>query len=393
MLSVGASQSLSSLTNLIPALLIARLESPGTVGHWAVGMAALQLCQGIARSASAEVAQVHVALKRIERSTLLAAVAPAVWVATLSGPIVLLVSKVLADSNSHLALAVAAASTVVIPTENLRSVYLATGNPIEGAKEDARWLLGTVISLAIVRIAADLTAATITLSWAAYPAVRTLLIARLFLLLPASRMAARCWVREHRKAMGSYILELGAMQLAGPILLLAFSPVLGAAEIGIFRSALVLTAPQNLLLSFLTVLTIPVLAGRAREGRSSKNVVLAVSSIGLGLGLAWWVVLQSSGLGDVLLGANYQLVHETAGVLVGAVAVASASSGAMMALRASQCIRLSVAARWAGAIAIFLGAAVFTAVAPTAERLASALLAGNAAGLLVWWSAWYVSGR
>jgi O-antigen/teichoic acid export membrane protein len=318
-------QVVSSASNLLAVLLVARSLDADGFGRFALAYAIVVASLGVSRSwfgtrlslvsdpaaVAAEVRRAAGALVVLAQLLALAVLVPS-WLLTAGADPVVLV-------------AVALAAPVVCLQDALRFGAVSQGRPAVALASDAVWL---VVLVAALPLAGRAGAGAVLGLWLG-AAVAALLVAAVALrVAPDLRGAGRYLRTRHATSESlSYgtLVTLGA----GLVVTSTVTVALGPAAAGALRGASTLMGPLNVLHGFVNIALTPALLRRGRSGdvRSCAAVAAALVAV-----VAVWgavLLLLPDAWGRVLLGASWDgasgvlafTVAEYVGVMVAVAAV------------------------------------------------------------------------
>ena len=380
--AVLVDQALSSVSNLLAVVLVARVLSPAEFGYFALGYAILTLTLGLSRAYFGS----RISLAPDADSARRVTSALVAGMLVLSPVVVLVVLAVATAATGGraplIALVVALATPVVCIQDALRFGAIAGGRPYVALSSDALWI--AVMAVPFV-LPFELSAPGALTVWAC-AAVAALLVA---LVGFRERPVLRAGLAElrRREAVGS-ALTVGAVATTAATLLvlLVVSRALGPAAVGSLRGASTAMGPVNVLFAFTAVGLTPVLVQRARGG--DRRFCAVVGSVTVGLVLLWGLVLLlvPERLGATAFGESWTGIRSVLAWTVGEYVWIAVGAAAVLGLKVQQ--------RAGGLIATRIGTASLTVLVGTLAALvvgdvqavaaAFALSAGVGAAT-AWW--------
>jgi O-antigen/teichoic acid export membrane protein len=313
-------QVLSSGTQLLLIVLVARQADPATFGAVSVALLAHGFLLGVMRAAIGEVVLLRCRADRpaagfeARRGLFLAMVA-----ATAAALGYLGAAAVIGGQVGHFLLVMALAGPLISAQDLLRYVAYGSGRVDQAVVTDAVWFVVQVAASAVVLAAGDATPTRLILAWVLGAGAGWLSLAVPDRLWPRP-VAVRRWWAEERARSGGFLADFlvaNGMWQSSFLLLSALMPL---EELGALRVAIVSVSPLANLVAGVRTLGLAHLAGlRAHPVRACRRA----AQIGLGLAAAAAVY----GVGLVLLPDRWgsQLFGDTwaeAVALVGIVAAA-----------------------------------------------------------------------
>jgi O-antigen/teichoic acid export membrane protein len=375
-------QALSSVSNLLAVVLVARVLTPAEFGYFSLGYAILTLTLGLSRAYFGS--RISLAPDVEEARRITSALVAGMLVLS---PLVVLV--VLAGATAAtggqaplIALVVALATPVVCIQDALRFGAVAGGRPWVALVSDALWIL--VMAVPFV-LSSQLSAPAALTLWGS--AAGAALLVALLGFGERPRLRAGLSELRRREAVGS-ALTLGAVATTAATLLvlLAVSRALGPAAAGSLRGASTAMGPVNVLFAFTAVGLTPVLVQRERRG--DRRFCARVGAMTVGLVLLWGLVLLllPERLGAAAFGESYLGIRSVLAWTVGEYVWIAVAAAAVLGLKVRQGA--------SGLIVTRIGTATLTVLAGTAAALfvghvqavaAAFVLSAAAGAVTAWW--------
>lgn len=380
--AVLVDQGLSSVSNLLAVVLVARVLTPSDFGRFALGYAVLTLTLGLSRTyfgSRISLAPTQQAARRLTRALVAAMLALSPFVALL----VFGVTTVATEGRAPMIAAICALATPVVCVQDaIRFGASAGGRPWAALSSDAVWILAMVLPFLL---GIEMSAVTALTLWA-LAAVAALAVA---LVAFRERPRLRDGLQElrRRENVGAS-LTLGAVvsSISGFLVLLVVARTLGPAATGALRGASTAMGPVNVMLAFCGLGLTPLLVRRARS--EDRRFCLVLAAVMAGLVLSWGVVLHllPDGVGAALLGDSWAGVRSILGwtvvEYVFIVASAAATLGLKVRLRAGRLFRLRVVA----ALATGLLGTLAVTLDDVSDVAAALALSAAVAATASWWS-------
>lgn len=325
-------QGLSSISNLLAVVLVARVLSPADFGYFALGYAVLTLMLGLSRAYFGS--RISLAPDQQSARQLTGAlVAGMLVVSPLVVVVVLLLSSAATRGQAPLiTLIVACATPIVCIQDVLRFGAAAGGRPWAALLSDAVWICAMALPLlAGVRLAAT---AVLTL-WACAAAVAAVVALVAFGERPQLHAGLR-ELRRREDVGGSLTLGAVATTCATFVVLLVVSRLLGPVAVGSLRGASTAMGPVNVLLAFTALGITPVLVRRPRAG--DRRFCASVAAVTVTLVLAWGMVLLllPDSMGEALFGSSWSGINSVLGWTVTEYVWIAVSAAAVLGLKVRQ---------------------------------------------------------
>ena len=380
-------QFISSSSNLVLTVLIAKSVSSDDFGRFALIWALYWLCLGGFRAFISEpmliVSQDDI---RNVIDTSRATTGVTVMVAILLSAVVVCVSVAI-GSVAYGFLTFGLVLPGIMWQDSLRYSYIMKGEARRAFAIDSIWLVLITIAgaqlwsmhakhiyewVAAWGIAGTMSAAFGILLWGPKP----------------SMTSGTAWIRKHHtvsvQMLSEFMISSGISQL-----IVFFIPLVSSLIVlGALKAAQVATSPINLLFSSLMVVVLPTIARAHNEGRNQQVVQIgrtfawgaAIAALGWTLGLEF----LPSHVGHIFLGSNWTDGRTIAPIIALQTGVSGVGVGALVILRATRRIALSVIAR-IFSIPISIGLPLLGASLWGEKGLAFGILTSSAILSTIYW--------
>jgi O-antigen/teichoic acid export membrane protein len=390
-----ADQVLSSGTQLLLIVLIARMVDPTTFGAVSVALLVHGFLLGVVRAAIAEVVLLR-CRARLSESRREARVGSYLTLSAggIAGVGLLCVGLAVGGEVGHYLQLVALAAPAVYTQDLLRYVAYGTGQIGLAITIDGIWI-GVQVLLSIVLIGAgEATPSLLVVAWIAGAVAGAAAGALLLRLCPRPVALGRWWVEERARSGGfvtDFLVANGLMQ--GSFILL--SVLLPLDEFGGLRAAFLCLSPLANLLASVRTLTLAHLAGlRGHPARARWRAIQAALALGAtGALYAIGLIFLPDRWGSELFGQTWDEAIGLVGILAVAEMVRLGSFAAIdlvKALGSPMDLVRTRAVSSAGAVTGLLVGAI--AAGPRGAVVGT--VAGNLLITTVWWRrAWIVSDR
>ena len=381
---VVADQAVSSLGNVIVAIIVARVASPEQFGAFSVAMVAYQVATGAVRAVvgepwlSAHSTDEPAAHRRASADLLRAGLATSVA----AGLLVAAFGLVAGGAPRGPLLVLALIFPVLGVQDGLRFVAV-VDRPRVALASDLAWLVAVVPLLAMAPDGAG--PAWFVAAWGA-GAVVGLAVAVAALDVPFDGGSARRWLDEHREMSGAFFGEFATARAAGQLVLLGLGAIAGLAALGAVRAAQVFYGPLNTLFSGIFMALVPDGARRRHDPRALTRLMLAASGVVTAAAAAWTVVgvVVPDAWGTALFGDTWREAEDVL-LPIGLATVAGAvPTGAFAGIRSLGAARLSFRVRlWS--MPPQVACALVGAAAGAAVGYAWGFALGNVVVATMWW--------
>lgn len=302
-------QGLSSLTNFVPAVVVARSSGIGDFAEISLALVAFNLGLGVIRSLMGEVALAEASagspIDEVgdDRSSTGSAVVLALGVA-----VVMLVAAVALDGTDlwHHPIALAAvALPVVTLQDHLRYVAFARGRPAVACVSDGLWLLVLVGAVFALRGAAW---QTVLVVWAATSGVGALAAVANLRVVPVFGGLAR-WLRATSHRGGRFTLEYLSVFGASSIALILIGSIGESEDLSAVRGLQLMASPALILLAGFGMSLPAALAPRLSGGSVLPTVHRVASALaGVGMLACVPLLVLPDAVGRWLLGETWEVV-------------------------------------------------------------------------------------
>lgn len=312
--SIG-DQVLSSATNFVLTLAVARVVTPSVLGTFALLMAGLIVAMGVARALTSEV--VAVRLATADPGYLRQRIRDALGVALVIGCVASFVAVSAsaavgaAGGDWRAPLAMAVFVPFVLVQDTTRFALVSQKRPAHAFASDLVWALVQLPATAALSVTGVHSLWTYVAAWGIAAALAAGVALRSIGCLPRISGAVR-WLRENRDLGVPFVIEFAAGQGAYQIALFVVGGIAGLAATGAIRGAQVLFGPLVVLSSGLTLAAVPELSRFPRTDnrrlvRASVfcGAMLGLVSLALGLGL----LALPSRMGHAVLGSTWSVAR------------------------------------------------------------------------------------
>lgn len=329
-------QALSSLTNFVLAVLVARSVSTREFGAFAIVLATYQLLQGAMRAIATGPHSVrYSATPELERRWAdKAATGVSLVVGIVGGIVTLGVGSLVGGGLGSSLQVLGLLSPGLLLQDAWRFVFITAGRPRAAAFNDLVWAVTQLGAIAWLIIVSDPSVPVLIAVWGISAGVSAVVGAVQGRTVPDPRSSFR-WLRTHRDLVPSYLGALGLTLLGSQGLLYSVGAVAGLGATGALKAVQVVLGPLNLL--FLTAQNAGVpeavrlrtsSSGRAQRFAAGLSVFLGVTSLIVGV----IVVGLPDSLGEMFMGASWLPAQRLLGPMTFWFAAAGIGTGAVVGL-------------------------------------------------------------
>jgi O-antigen/teichoic acid export membrane protein len=386
-----ADQAVSSLTNVVVGLYVARTLGPVDFGAFSLAYVTYAFLLNASRGVATDPLVVrHSGSPDASWRTAASRSAGTATVVGVVGGAACLFAAVLFGTDGATGAAFLALGVTVpglLLQDAWRFVFFSCGRGGQALLNDAVWGTTLLVCLTLVTAGGQADVLSVTLIWGFTGTVAALFGAVQVRSLPRPSQCLR-WVLDNRDLAPRYLAENLSMSGAAQLRMYGVGALAGLTAVGAVRGAEVLMGPFFVLLYGLSAVAVPE-AVRVRK-RASQDLLRFCLSLGalMAAAAACWgavlLLLMPLGPGGWLLGDVWPLSSALLVPATLAVVNASFSVGASAGLRALAAARRSLRAQLVGAAAYFVGGITGAALGG-AVGSAWGIAAATFVGAVVWW--------
>jgi len=358
-----ADQLLSSATNFLLAVLVARTVGARDLGAFSVAYATFTFSLGAVRAIAGELLVVrHSAVSADDWRE---GVAKSAGTALIAGVIVgvgSLIAGAGAGEPSRTVLSIVGLALPFLLVQDVwRFAFFARGRGSAAFLNDVVWVVTMFAAFALLRHYDVLSVAWLTLGWASAGALAAIVGVFQVKVLPSGPMAAVRWLRRHREIAPRFFAEFVVSSGVSNLTLFAIGGVAGLGELGRLRAGEIALGPLTVLFAGAGLVATPEGVRLLRE--SPRRLVRGCRWLSLALAtgvLAWGAVILvvPRTIGEFLLRANWDAARPLLPPLLIALIGYALSFGAWTGLRSLAAAKRSLRARCIdGALTFSLGLA------------------------------------
>jgi O-antigen/teichoic acid export membrane protein len=389
-------QALSSITNFVLSVMIARAVSAEEFGAFGIAFAMYMLARGLSNALwSAPVIIRHAASEpdeRLEQVAISAGTASVTGV--LAGAIMLVASLVIGGSVGAALVAVAVSLPGLLLQDAWRQGFITHARPGLAAANDGAWAVLQLAFVGIVIAQSDQpSVGALTLAWGLAGTLAGLLACLQGRRAPALSGGWQM-VRDHRHLGPQFAAEFALTNGQAQVTVVGLAAISGTAATAGFRGAQVLFGPQRVLSNGLLLAVLPEGVRIRRSFSRLRFLVRALSAVNTVLVLAVGAVLLAlpDSVGEAILGDTWadtrpvilpMIVFGVTGTIV-----SGPSMGLRVLSKASVCLRNRVVIAPVTIAATIVGMLVAGAVGAAWGMVAAGLL-----NVVIWVRSWLVESR
>jgi O-antigen/teichoic acid export membrane protein len=345
-----ADQLLSSATNFLLALLVARTVGPRDLGAFTVAYATFTFSLGAVRAIAGELLVVrHSAVSTDEWRD---GVAKSAGTALIAGVIVgvgSLIAGAGAGEPFRTVLSIVGLALPFLLVQDVwRFAFFARGRGSAAFLNDVIWAVVMFAVFALVRLYNVSSVAWLTLGWASAGALAAIVGVFQLKVRPSGPLASVRWLRRHRDIAPRFFAEFAVSSGLSNLTLFAIGGIAGLGELGRLRAGEIALGPLTVLFAGAGMVATP--EGVRLLQESPRRLVHGCRWLSLALAagvLAWGAVilLVPRAIGEFLLRANWDAARPLLPPLLIALIGYAFSFGAWTGLRSLAAAKRSLRAR------------------------------------------------
>jgi O-antigen/teichoic acid export membrane protein len=275
-------QALSSVSNFVLGLIIARLAGPAEFGAFTIAYIVYVLALGISRSCASDPLMVrssHLTGEETRRNAgAVALVSLALGIA--AGILSVAVGMLLGGSTGRCLVALGVFLPALLVQDAWRFVFFTTRRPAAAAANDGVWLIAQLVLFVMLASGGLVSGAWMVVAWGlgAVPAVAVgLLQIRPLVVISDGPL----WFSRHRDLSIPFIGEFLLASAGTQLTFLVLGAVAGLAALGGLRAAQLLFGPLTMVFLAIRSALIPEAARSARHSRQRLRTLVVLVSVGL----------------------------------------------------------------------------------------------------------------
>ena len=383
-----ADQALSSLTNFVLAIAIARQVAPVQFGAFSLAFAAYLVALSISRALATDPLSIRYSARGSDewRTASAKATGMALVIGIAGGAVCGLGAVVIGGDVGMALAALAVGLPGLLLQDAWRYVFFAARRGSAAFANDLVWTVALGGALVLVTVAHSASITTFIIAWAAGGAAGAIFGIAQTRLLPAP-LRARLWLREHLDIAPRLALEALVLSGVQQVTLALVGIVAGLAAVATVRAGQVLMNALNIATYGIFLFAVPEGVRMLRRSSGALLRLCLVISGGLAaISFLWTGVLLAlpDQIGLLLLGETWATARHVILPVGVAQAAAGVQMGAVVGLRALATARRSLRARGMSST-LFLTGGITGANLGGAFGAAWGIAIGVTSGCLLWW--------
>ena len=342
-----ADQGMSSLTNFLLSISVARTLGAAQFGAFSLAYVTYGLAVNASRGLSIEPLLIRFSgtMPPTWRRATARCTGTALLVGLVTGTCALAAGRLVGGTTGLAFLGLGLALPGLMLQDSWRYAFFAVGRGQHAFINDTIWAVVLLPSLVILRITGHANVFWFVIAWGAGAAVGAA-VAPLQARVMPNLAGATEWLSRHRDLGPRYLVENTGGNVGSTLRIYAVSSLLGITDVGYVQAANTLMGPLNIVFSGIGLITLPEAAKLQR--RSPRRLPLfcaAVSAALTVLGLVFGAVLLVAlprGLGHLMLGRIWQPTYPLVLPATLAVMASCATTGAYLGLHALGAARRSM---------------------------------------------------
>lgn len=389
-----ADQALSSLTNFVVGIVVARTVSLEEFGAFALVFATYSIVLSLSRALTTEPLVVRHSHTddAPDRAAESHATGAALGFGIVSALACLAVVPLLPGQYRPMLIALAIMLPPLLLQDAWRVVFFVRGKGRSACLNDAVWALALPVTFLLAR--QNPTAATMTLAWGAAGCVAAWFGIRQSGIRPSLR-SAWSWIRGNWDLSSRYATEALILTGTQQAYFFVIGAVAGLGAVGSLRLVMVVLGPVNIVIQGVGMAALPEVVRAAHTSRRRLwQAVLGVSAI-VSLGALLWgaaILLAPTAWLEKLAGTSWTSAAALVLPMMLLQVLNGVNTGAYMGIRAMRRVNRGLALRVLASINYFLGATIGAFVAG-ASGAAWGLVVAALINDVAWWLGYFASQR
>jgi O-antigen/teichoic acid export membrane protein len=385
-----ADQAMSSLTNFLLSIFVARTLGATQFGAFALAYVTYGFAINASRGLSIEPLLIRFSgtdLPTWRRATA-GSTGTALLTGLATGILALAAGRIIGGTTGLAFTALGLTLPGLMLQDAWRYAFFAVGRGYHAFVNDTVWAVILLPALALLKMSGHANVFWFVLAWGGAAAVGAAIGPLQAGVLP-NLITARHWLWHHRDLGPRYLAENTGGNAADTVRSYSLSSILGLAAVGYIQAANTLMGPFKIVYFGISLITLPEAARILRRSPRQLPLFCAAASAGLAVLAAAWTALLlvalPRGLGHIMLGSLWRPTYPL--VLPAGLAITSmcANTGAMLGLHALGSARRSMRVTILIALLVVAGAlagAVTAGITGTMYYAAAAMWSGT---LMSWW--------
>jgi O-antigen/teichoic acid export membrane protein len=382
-------QVLSSVTNFVLGLVVARTLGPTRYGAFTLAYATYIIVLGVSRSMNTDALMVRYSASSHEdwRVATAAAAGGATSTGIVAGVLAIVIGAFFGGITGIALIAMGVMMPGLMLQDSWRMAFFAAGRPSRAVLNDLVWVVAMAGALAVLFATGHATLLSLTLAWggaATLAAVVGFFQARTGWL----RLNPTAWWRAHRDLGPRFLAEFGSTGALTQLTFYMIGFLAGLRALGSIRAATLVIGPFYVLLQGGTAFGVAESARILTRGRAALYRASCIFSLTLGAAACAWGVTAwrlPDSVGTKILGASWQAGRSVLVPVIVYMVASGLAIGANTGFRALAAARESLRTQLVVGSSILIGGVIGAATAGArgaAWGMAVANLFGTA---LRWW--------
>ncbi len=320
-----ADQVVSSGTNLLITVLVARSLSADGFGAFSVAFTVYSFLIGASRALVAQplvvryTSQDAAAFRTAARS----AAGAATLLGIASGAVVTVAGAAIGGLVGASLLAIGVLLPGLLLQDMWRAVFVAEGRPAAAFVNDLIWGVVQFAAVGLLLAVDEHSAPAMVVGWGAAAGVAALVGGFQFRGHPLVRSSLG-WLSRQRDLLGYYLAGFLSVMGANQLTMLLIAGIGEPADVGALRAAAVVLGPLNLIGYSLSAFALPEISRRRLGGRVALQAAVGLSALIVAADLVWGLALLvlPEQLGEEVLGESWAAAEDVLpATLLGVVAI------------------------------------------------------------------------
>ena len=385
-----ADQLLSSATNFLLALLVARTVGARDLGAFSVAYATFTFSLGAVRAIAGELLAVrHSAVSIPEwRTGVERSAGTAMAAGIIIGTGCLIAGASFGEPFRAVLSIVGIALPFLLVQDLCRIAFFTRGRGVAAFLNDLVWAAVMFAAFAFMGLYGISTVAWFTFAWASAGALAAIVAIFQLGILPSGPLAAFRWLRHHRDIAPRFFAEFAVGSGVSNLTLFAIGGIAGLGEVGRLRAGEIVMGPLNVLFAGVGLVSTPEGVRLLRESPQRLVQGCRWLSIALATGVIVWgavILALPDSIGEYVLGANWESARALLTPLLIALVGYALSFGAGTGLRSLAAARRSLQARCIDGLMTFVFGLAGAYLAGATGAAWGYALTGFSRSLNAWW--------
>jgi O-antigen/teichoic acid export membrane protein len=385
-----ADQAMSSLTNFLLSIVVARSLGAAQFGAFSLAYVTYGLAINASRGLSIEPLLIRFsgAIPPTWRRATAHSTGTALLVGLATGACALAAGRMAGGTTGLAFVALGLTLPGLMLQDSWRYAFFALGKGYHAFINDTVWAVILVPALLLLRLTGHTNVFWFVLAWGAAANVAAV-VAPLQARVMPNLLGATQWLSRHRDLGPRYLLENAGGNVSTTARTYSVSSILGLAAVGYMQAANTLLGPFTIILAGVSLFTLPEAAKLMRRSPQHLPVFCVVASVGLTvLAAVWGVVLLVGlprGLGQLMLGNLWRPTYPL--VLPATIAIMSSCfvSGALLGLHALGAAKLSLRYVLRSALLSVIFAVIGALTGGTLGAMRFIAIASVLSVIMSWW--------